>query len=262
MVHLFRGRSQLKARREPGQAATHVLPETTWADDATTPMPSGIPPEDSVVVTITRQLGSGGAEIGRMVAQESGLRYVDQQIINEVARRLGVQVQQAARLDEYTAGVAEHILDALQRSSPFTANYQMMFGPQQHRAGQFNEFAYLHLTQKVILELATQGNALIIGRGSQFLLHGTPRTLHIYVFAPLPHRIENVMKRSQIDRARAEQLIEQRDYAYDSYLRRYYGADGHQPDLYHLLINTGLFSFELAANLVRQALQVAKEINN
>ncbi len=257
MVHLFRGRGQQKARRAKERTATRVLPETVWTND---PLPSGIPPESSVVVTISRQLGSGGAEIGRIVAQESGLHYVDHQIIDEVARRLGVQEQQAARQDEHTAGVAERTLEALQRSSPFAANYQALFDPRQQVSEQFNELAYLHLTQKVILELATQGNTLIVGRGSQFLLHGAPRTLHIYVFAPLPYRIENVMRRFQVDRTRAAELIEQRDYDYDSYLRRYYGADGSQPGLYHLLINTGLFSFELAANLVQQALQVAKEI--
>ncbi len=156
--------------------------------------------------------------------------------------------------------LARTTLEALQRSSPFVANYQALFDPHQQASEQFNELAYLHLTQKVILELATQGNTLIVGRGSQFLLHGAPRTLHIYVFAPRHSRIENVMRRFQVDRTRATELIEQRDYDYDSYLRRYYGADGSQPGLYHLLINTGLFSFELAANLVQQALQVAKEI--
>ncbi len=163
--------------------------------------------------------------------------------------------------DEYTAGVAGQIFEALQRSSPFTANYSRLFEPPQV-SEQSKELAYLRLTQKVILELATQGNALIVGRGSQFLLHGAPRTLHIYVFAPMPYRIENVMRRFRVDRQRASELIEQRDYQYDSYLLRYYGADGHQPGLYHLLINTGLFSVDLAAGLIRQALAVAKEIRN
>ena len=193
MLHLFRGRGQQKEHKQRTREATRVLPETVWTSDDNDPMPSGIPPEDSVVVTITRQLGSGGAEIGRMVAQARGLHYIDHQIIDEVARRLGVQVQQAARQDEYTAGVAEYILEAVQRNSPFAANYQTLFDPRQQLSGQSNELAYLHLTQKVILELATQGNALIVGRGSQFLLHGAPRTLHIAVFAPLPYRIENVM---------------------------------------------------------------------
>jgi cytidylate kinase len=76
----------------------------------------------------------------------------------------------------------------------------------------------------------------------------------------MPYRVENVMQRFRVDHQRAAEMIEQRDYQYDSYLLRYYGAAGHQPGLYHLLINTGLFSVELAASLIRQALTVAKEI--
>ncbi len=256
MAQLFRRRSQQNLPQGKHPAETQVLPETMWADE---PMPSGIPPQGSVVVTIARQFGSGGSEIGYMLAQESELNYVDQAIIDEVARRLGVNVQQVARWDEQTAGVVGHILEAIQSSNPFTVNYSTLFGERRTPA-QSRDLAYLCLTQKVVLEAATQGNAVIVGRGSQFLLHNAPRTLHIYVFAPLPYRISSVMQHFQLDHDQAEALIEQHDYEHDMYLRHYYGTDGHQPGLYHLLINTSLFSFEMAANLIKQALPLAKEI--
>ena len=256
MVNLFRGREQHKPQNRKEHMATQVLPETAWAGE---PMPSGIPPEDSVVVTITRQFGSGGAAIGRLVAHTTGLSYVDHEIIDEVARRLGVDVHQAAQQDEQTAGTVGHILEAIQSTNPFTVNYSTLFGtgttPTQSR-----ETAYLRLTQKVVLEMATQGNAVIIGRGAQFLLHNLPRTLHIYIFAPRPYRVSNIMQHFNLDHDHAEALIDQRDYERDSYLRHYYGSDGHQPGLYHLLINTSLFSFDLAAHLVSQALPLAKAI--
>src|SRR5579859_4105456 len=257
-VYLFRGREQQKPHKDKQAAATQVLPETLWTDDA---MPSGIPPKECVVVTISREFGSGGTEIGRIVAQKCGLNYVDQEIIAEVARRLGVDVEQAARQDEQTSGTVGHILEAMQASNPFTLNYSTFFGPERASA-QSKEFAYLHLTQKVVLELATEGNAVIVGRGSQFLLHNLPRTLHIYIFAPLAYRIENVMKSFKLDHTRAEELIERRDYEYDNYARRFYGSDRHQPGFYHLLINTSLFSFELAAGLIQQALPLAKAISS
>lgn len=258
MSFLFRGRDQqnLQARKE--QASTQLLPETIWNNE---PLPLGIPPESKVVVTISRQFGSGGAEIGRILANESGLLYVDQEILAEVARRLGVNVEQAARQDEQTVGAVGHILEALQSNSPFSVNYNTLFNPTAVPE-RSKEVAYLRLTQKVILELATRGDAVIIGRGAQFLLHGSPRTLHIYIFAPLDFRIDNIMKRYQIDREQAKQLIERRDYEHNSYLSHYYGASQHQPYLYHLLINTGLFTFELAANLIHQAIPIAKAMEH
>lgn len=239
-----------------GSVSTQLLPETTWVDDTT---PSGIPPEDGITVTITRQFGSGGAEIGALVAQKSQLHYIDNEIINEVARRLGVAAEHVAQQDEQTTGSVRYILDAMQSSPLFSFNYSSLF-TSPGAATHTKELAYLRLTQKVILELATQGNAIIIGRGSQFLLHSAPRTLHIYIFAPLPYRIENVMKALQLSHEQAERLIKQRDYEHDHYMRHYYGSDGHQPSLYHLLINTSLFSVELAANLILQALPIVKKI--
>ena len=254
MVHFFRNRSPLESK-EPG--ATQLLPETLW--NANEQLPSGNPPEGTVVVTISRQFGSGGAAIARMVSEASGLNYIDSQIISEVATRLNMDVQQATTQDEHTSGMAHHILTALQASNPFMARYSSLFG-QATTLNQVRELAYFQLTQRVILEQASQGNAVIVGRGSQFLLHNAPRTLHIYVFAPHAYRLKSIMQRFRLDRLQAEQLIEQKDYEHASYLRRYYGSDGQQPGLYHLLINTGLFSLELAADLIQQSLPVVKEI--
>jgi len=259
MVNLFRGRGRQKPQREqPVTNATQVLPETNWADD---PMPSGVPAAGRVVITISRQFGSGGAEIGRILAKECGFDYVDNEIIDEVARRLVVDPQQVANKDEQTTGMAGHILEAIQSSHLFNVNYGAFFGtestPDQSK---IQELAYLHLTQKVILEVAAQGNAVIIGRGSQFLLHHMPRTLHIYVFAPLPDRIENVKLHFHLNQLQAKDLIEQRDSEFSSYQRHYYGSDGQQPDLYHLLINTSLFPLDLAANLIQQSLPLLEKM--
>jgi cytidylate kinase len=260
MANLFGGRGLFPSqpRKDKDRAKTQLLPETSLDIDS---LPPGTPPENKVVVTISRQFGSGGGEIGRIVAQESGLLYVDREIISEVAKRLGVNEEQAARVDEQTAGAVGRIVDALRSSSPFNLNYDTLLKPAQAPA-QSREKTQLLLTQRVILELATKGDVVIIGRGSQFLLHRAPRTLHIYIFAPLEYRVEQVMKHLHLDRASAKELIERRDYEHNAYLNHYYGGNQNQPYLYHLLINTGLFTYELAANLILQALPLVQEMIN
>ena len=256
MSYLFRGRGQNPQQEPEQRAVTKLLPETNWNTDA---LPAGIPPEHKVVVTISRQFGSGGAEVGRIVAEESGLLYVDQAIISEVAKRLGINEEQAALQDEQIVGQVGFILEALRSSSPFNLHYNYPFKPF-NLPSQAQETAYLRLTQRVLLELATEGDAVIIGRGAQFLLHGAPRTLHIYIFAPLDFRIEQVMNLYHVNRDSAKQMIARRDYEHNAYLGRYYGGNQHQPYLYHLLINTSLFTFEAAARLIQQALPSIKEM--
>lgn len=240
---------------------TKILAETLLADSGT---PEVIPPENTLIVTISRQFGSNGGEVGKLVASASNLLYVDHEIIEGVASRLGVNSQLVEQQDEHTSGTLGHVMDAVASSSPFNVNYsnlRTLFNSTDRSTQKMRELAYLRLTQKFIVETAAQGNAVIIGRGAQFLLQGFPRTLHIYIFAPMETRIKNVMDSYQIGRKEAEQLIEQRDDAHDSYLRHHYGSDGRQPELYHLLINTGLVSSELAADLIRQTLPLVREIH-
>ena len=255
---LFRGRGpdgQAINRETP---TTRRLPETGEQDNS---LPAGVPEGEKIVVTIARQCGSGGSEIGRILSQRTGLHYLDHEIIDEVARRSGVAVEQVENQDEQTTGALGYMLEALNTSAPFNLNYGKLLRPQPPNApASTNEQAYFRLTQRVVLEMASAGDAVIIGRGSQFLLRGLPRVLHVYVFAPLPRRIENMCAYSQMTRAQASEFIERRDRETEHYLRHYYGSDGTRPELYHLLINTGLFSFETAADLVAQALQLAKEI--
>lgn len=237
---------------------TRVLSET--AEEQTT-MSAGVPEGDKIVVTIARQCGSGGSEIGRILAREAGLYYLDHEIIDEVARRSGVTVEQIEEQDEQTSGPLGYVLEALNTNMPFNLNYSKILHPSlRNTSNQTYEQAYFHLTQRVVLEMARSGNTVIIGRGGQFLLRGLPRVLHVYIFAPLPRRVENVMHHLQLTRSKALEFIERRDGETENYLRHYYGSNGTQPELYHLLINTGLFSFETAANLIIQALPLAREI--
>jgi CMP/dCMP kinase len=259
MISRRRGRNQPQEHKEhKEQVATQLLPETMWVGNAK--LPSGTPPENSVVVTISRQFGCGGSDVARLLAQQSHLQYIDRQVIDAFSLQLNPEAKPPTKQDTPPTDLAGHIIEAVQASNPFVANYSSPLGQASART-QWKELAYFQLTQRIILEHASQGNAVIVGRGSQFLLHNAPRTLHIYIFAPMPYRIQSIMQRFVLNSARAKQLIEQRDYEHDSYLRRYYGSDGHQPGLYHLLINTGLFSQDLAANFIQQALPVVKAIH-
>jgi CMP/dCMP kinase len=242
MLNFFRKHSQ--------QQTTQVLPETVLEDEA---LPEGIPAEGKVIVTISSQFGSGGSQVGRIVAHESELLYLDHQIIAEVARRSGANVEQATSQDERTLGMARHVLEALHSNSPFSINVNTLLNPTLPPT-YAQELVYWQLTRRVIMELATAGNAVIIGRGSQFLLRNKPHTLHVFIFAPRGQRIENVMLHQQVSRERATRMVERRDYEQEAYLNRYFGSSQDHPDLYHLLMDTKLFPIEQAAEMIKQAL--------
>ena len=253
---LFRGREGGSATQNT--LTTRRLPET---GEQESDIPAGVPEGEKIVVTISRQCGSGGSEVGRILARRASLHYLDHEIIDEVARRSGGTVEQIENQDEQTSGPLGYMLEALTTNALFNLNYSKVLRQQAVSIPTLTqEQAYFRLTQRVVLELASAGNVVIIGRGSQFLLRGLPRVLHVSIFAPLPRRIENIQELFQLTRAEAIEFIERRDGETQNYLRHYYGSNGTQPELYHLLINTGLFSFETAADLIVQALPFAREI--
>ncbi|GCE48951.1 cytidylate kinase [Thermosporothrix hazakensis] len=218
-----------------------------------------IPPVGTTVITVTRKFASGGSEIARLVAERLGFACVDNDIISKVARRLNQDEQSVAKHDEQTTGITGHLLTALQTTNPLTINYGTVFNKNEAIISQSHEQALFQLTQQILLEAATQGNVLLVGRGSQLLLQQAPRTLHIAIFAPMQLRIQNVMRQMQLSAEEAAHLIAERDYEQRRYLLYNYGNDGQQIELYHLLINTGLFTYEQAADLICQALATAQQ---
>src|SRR5438876_7203983 len=124
MISRRRGRGQPQEQKE--QVATQLLPETMWAGNEK--IPSGTPPENSVVVTISRQFGSGGDAVGRLLAQQSNLQYIDRQFIDEISLQLNTEPAQPTKLSTPPSDLAGQIIEAVQVSNPFVANYSSPLG--------------------------------------------------------------------------------------------------------------------------------------
>jgi len=109
---------------------------------------------------------------------------------------------------------------------------------------------YVRMVGMVILDMAKEGNVLIIGRASQVLLGDHPEALHVQVVAPLSYRVEKLMRVEGLTRQAAKQRVVASDQARADHLRRYYGVKWLDPHLYDLVINTGHISIQTAIQLV------------
>src|SRR5947209_14306674 len=131
------------------------------------------------VITISRQFGSLGDEIARDVAERLSLRLVDQDIINEVAQRLGVPPEQVPERDErYAPNIVLDLVRTMRSLYPAT------IAPTPE-SDEVDEAAYLQVIRQVIWEVARSGNAVILGRGAPFILESHPEVLHVLLAAPL-----------------------------------------------------------------------------
>ncbi|HBE45482.1 MAG TPA: hypothetical protein DDW17_08610, partial [Deltaproteobacteria bacterium] len=138
------------------------------------------------ILTISRQFGSGGREIGHTIAQVMHYEYIDRQKILEDMSKEGAFWKDKA---EY-----------------FDENYPDLW--------ERNDWAYrgfVALNQSYFLQHAVRGNVVIMGRGGNFLLKKFPFVLKVRIIAPLEKRIERIMAREGVNKEIAQYLIEKAD---------------------------------------------------
>ena len=98
---------------------------------------------------------------------------------------------------------------------------------------------YLRLMRSVIHRLANRGDVVILGRGGQVMLEDRKDALHVRTVAPLENRIRRVMERMEIEYDSVAKLTKKTDRDRSRYIKNYYCADWDDPELYHLILDTG-----------------------
>ncbi|MHB8835045.1 MAG: YjbE family putative metal transport protein [Candidatus Methylomirabilia bacterium] len=159
------------------------------------------------ILTISREFGSGGREIGRAVAKTLGYAYVDRESILADIKKDGPKWEQwATELDEHRPTVWEKF------------------------DWSFRGFAAL--VQLHILEHAEQGGVVIMGRGANFVLKGVPHAYRIRVTSPREEREERIVTRESVDRQTAYWLCEKTDRERAGFLHSIYGGRWDDPAEY------------------------------
>jgi cytidylate kinase len=228
------------------------------------------------ILTLSRQLASGGNAIARGVAQALALRMVDQGIINQAAIEAGVPRVAMEELGyEGRRSLVERMLSivcempaiptTLEPTSKDAAVSPAMLGgflSPLHRPMSVSMREYVRMVGMVIRNLAHAGDVIVVGRGGQMVLSDVPGVLHVQVIASFARREAVLMEREEIDRRQASARLRASDRARADYLQRYHGANWLDPMLYDLLINTDHLPLPVAVAAVVGACQSLDEQGN
>ncbi len=186
------------------------------------------------MISISREFGARGAEIGKLVAERLGFRFYAQEIVHEVAHRAHVRQRVVESVDERLQSRIAHFIDEMVEGR--------LFAPSD----------YLRNLSQVIITLGRHGNGVIVGRGSQVILDPA-LTLRVRCYAPLETRIADVARRESIGKASARAEVLRVDSERVAFYRQHFNADVTSPLLYDLLLNTSTLGVEASAELVRDA---------
>lgn len=203
----------------------------------------------ATIVAISRQFGSGGARVGKALAQRLGYQYADREILAEAARTLHVETSDLEPLEERTASIWERLGTLFALGSPDTP-----FIPP--TLPSVTEAQLFDIEQQVIQRIAQQGSAVIVGRGAAHVLGDTRAVLRVFLHAPLADRVTLAMNEYGFsDRAAAEQVARDSDAARGAFVKSLTGKDWCDATLYDVTLDTSVVGLEHCVDVLLDLVQ-------
>ena len=194
------------------------------------------------VITISRQLGAGGDTIAIKVAESLGYQLIDKKIINEVAKKAGVTIEKALALDEkYKPKTIEWLMTLI---NPKTG--KILVSEERH----LDAKTYVEHLKSVIIGIYEKDNVVVVGRGSQFILHKFENVFQVRVIADDHYRIERVSNYYNVSDSEAWDIIKKTDSARRSFVSNYLNADWENPKWYHMILNSGRLGIEQTVEII------------
>ena len=188
-------------------------------------------------VTIARRYGSGGHDIGKLVADWLGIDFYDKEILAVAAKESGIDVAHFEAADEKPAN---SFLYSIAMSGQIYAN-----------AGDFLTNDKLFAFQSnAILKTAKEKPGLFVGRCADYILRDLPNVVKIFIHADDETRIKRIMEIKNANEAEAKTLIKKADKKRASYYNFYADGKWGDPSLYDLMINSSRLGIEGTAEAI------------
>lgn len=195
------------------------------------------------IITIGRQFGSGGREVGEKLAEKLGYAFYDNKLIAMAAEKSGMSHAALSDADEKAANPWLYAAMSQTGQTSFGLNIST------------NDALYT-IQAQIIREIAKSENAVIVGRCSDYVLKDEEvDLLNIFIYAPTEARIKRVLERENVStEQQALQMMKrhdkQRKLYYDFYTDRKWAAH----ENYHLTLNSDKFGIEGTANIIASAI--------
>ena len=186
------------------------------------------------VITISREFGSGGRTIGKMVAEKLGIPCYDAELIEKIAEQSGYSAEYIKQEVEY--GTGGWLSAVFADRSTGLANQDKMFSIQ----------------SRIIEELANEGPCVIVGRCADFVLKDKADCLNVFIHASMEKRAERIVKEYGERAESPEKRLKEKDKRRAAYHRFYTDMKWGHAQNYHVCLDSGEFGIEKCAEMIAQ----------
>ncbi|MCI8838609.1 MAG: cytidylate kinase-like family protein [Hungatella sp.] len=200
----------------------------------------------SLILTISRQYGSGGRAIAARLSKDLSIPYYDKSILRINAEESGLKESYFHLADEKPGDrILYRIINTLR-----PALTQPSYGSDLISADNLFRFQ-----SAVIRRLAAEESCIIVGRCGDYLLEGTPNLIRIYLYADFEYRVSRITSLGYHPESEVPGIIRRKDKERRDYYRYYTGRGWEQPANYDLSVNTASLGTEGTVSLIKHYIQ-------
>ena len=171
------------------------------------------------VITVSRELGSGGRTVGRKLAEQLGVRYSDKELIQTLENKFALDT---ASIEKLKSKKKNWFDDYVQLVAPVPKAKLFLEAQSAYHTTPASDALYAAETE-ILHAIAAEGSCVIAGRLAFFALKDCPNKLDIFITASLPKRVERVMRRQNLSEAEALEAINKVDSGRENYVKRFSG---------------------------------------
>ena len=195
------------------------------------------------VITINREVGSGGRSVGRILAEKLGVKYFDKAIVEGLTKKFDISIERIEEIKTQKKSWWNDVSNYLQLNSDRMA-FEAEVNPT-------NESMFE--TEKCILQgLATHESCVIAGRTGFMIFRDWPNHLNIFIQASMEHRIQRIMSRQNVSEKEARDIIAKMDTSREAYIKKHEDTSRYDTRNYQLVISMDDLSEEDAVKVIME----------
>ena len=196
---------------------------------------------NNIIISVGRQLGSGGHDVAKLLAERFGCTFYDREILNLAAKESGFSEKFFAQNDEQKG----FMKSLFHTHVPFIADNSFY-------SNDFSEESLFKFQSDAIKKAADEGPCVFVGRCADYILRDYPGLVSVFVTANHEERTDNIAKRNQCSQEAARKIISSRESERSSYYNYYTGKRWGDSASYDLCINTSLLGLEATVEMIAQ----------
>jgi len=195
------------------------------------------------VLTISRMFGTGAEDLGQTISKRLGYTFYHNELIQMVAKKAKVSTDWVEAMEKEAGGKFQKLMSSLVPKS-------LVDRVLDSERGYLDEEIYTDMLQHIITKIADAGEAVILGRGGQYILKDRPDTFHILLVADLDYRVQYVQEHFDLIPKKAMLLVAMEDKRRVQLYRKFGKVDYDQTDHYHVVFNMARMEMEKACDML------------